>query len=984
MLNHVGTETIETERLILRRYDNNDATDMFDNWVTAPEVSKFWGWKPHENIEETKSLLLGWIEEYSNLETYHWVIVLKNISQAIGYIYINAFDDNNNCEVHYALSQKYWNQGIMSEACKRILSFAFSVVGVENVRTRHHIDNPASGRVMQKCGMRFIKTAYKQVPDCDQISGDYCFYEISKNDYVNIRQNLMFSKYSNNKSIPKEAKTIGINGSFHTHTLYPLYYNFFAELGFNVYMSNSPKEEGMERELSSFCYPAQLSLGLFQDLIDHNCDYYFLPGIMEMYTEDKEFHKKDSNCTCAFLNTEAYFIPQAFKDIIDKKKIIHSIFNYAYGYHTQEDKFIEIANQIGEYDINKIKRAYKIAYMTQADFDNELIQIGRKALKELEDNPEEFAIVLIGRPYNTFTEVANKGIPRKFASRGIKVIPYDMLEFRNEPLDENQYWESGKKILKAAQVVERHPQLFATYVSNFSCAPDSMIMTIFRTTMGIKPSLTLELDGHTADSGINTRIDAAIDIISNFRKVQIGKYKSKQNDFTPANLEFTNDNAYFISSDGKKIPINDPRVTILIPSMGDLTSRLFTASLKSIGLNAVVTPEANQEILKYGRKYSSGKECLPLILCIGTMMEYLEKNWDGESYIIYFIVQGAGDCRLGQYPVLMRDLIRRKKIKNVVPMALAQENGFAGLGENFSKNAALSLMIANVMDDIRSAILANSKDPKQGEIIFNEEFKVFEDNLVINNTKVFKNLEIFSNNIKNKIPIKTPLKESKYIALLGEMYVRHDRFANKYLSYYFAERGFIVKTATILEWLFYLDYLMKKNIMQPDKSIKDSKERIIRSSYMKYAEVRLKKILEKTGYYKYEKTNVEPIVEHSKHLFPLQCRGEVGLTIGTSIYETLDHYCGVINIGPFGCMPTRTSEAVVTPELTVKGKKEAHLLNDPNYKMSPIFKDNMTLPFLTIESDGNVYPQIIEAKLETFTLQAERTAELMKRARNNN
>lgn len=86
MLNHVGTQTLETTRLILRRYEAADADDMFRNWVTDPEVSKFWGWKPHENIEETKALLAGWIEDYHHLETYHWVIILKSISQAVGYI----------------------------------------------------------------------------------------------------------------------------------------------------------------------------------------------------------------------------------------------------------------------------------------------------------------------------------------------------------------------------------------------------------------------------------------------------------------------------------------------------------------------------------------------------------------------------------------------------------------------------------------------------------------------------------------------------------------------------------------------------------------------------------------------------------------------------------------------------------------------------------------------------------------------------------
>ena len=182
MINHLGTKTIESSRLILRKHEMTDAEDMFNNWVTDPEVSRFWGWEPHKSIEETKSALTVWIEEYKKLETYHWIIVLKSVSQAIGYIYlseINEIDDiDNSAAVHYALSRKYWNQGIMPEACKRVLEFAFSELGLKKVNSRHHIDNPASGRVMQKCGMRYIKTEYRHIPDCEQISGDYCYYEI--------------------------------------------------------------------------------------------------------------------------------------------------------------------------------------------------------------------------------------------------------------------------------------------------------------------------------------------------------------------------------------------------------------------------------------------------------------------------------------------------------------------------------------------------------------------------------------------------------------------------------------------------------------------------------------------------------------------------------------------------------------------------------------------------------------------------------------
>jgi ribosomal-protein-alanine N-acetyltransferase len=184
MLHHIGTQTIETNRVILRKYNMSDAEDMFRNWVTDPEVSRFFGWEPDKNIEETKSLLSGWIEEYTKPETYHWVIVLKNASQAIGCIYLNEINnEDNSVSVHYLLSRKYWNQGLMTEACKCVLDFAFSVLGVKKVHTLHHVDNPASGKVQQKCGMRYVKTAYRQVPDCEQISGDYSYYELTIDDW---------------------------------------------------------------------------------------------------------------------------------------------------------------------------------------------------------------------------------------------------------------------------------------------------------------------------------------------------------------------------------------------------------------------------------------------------------------------------------------------------------------------------------------------------------------------------------------------------------------------------------------------------------------------------------------------------------------------------------------------------------------------------------------------------------------------------------
>lgn len=216
--------------------------------------------------------------------------------------------------------------------------------------------------------------------------------------------------------------------------------------------------------------------------------------------------------------------------------------------------------------------------------------------------------------------------------------------------------------------------------------------------------------------------------------------------------------------------------------------------------------------------------------------------------------------------------------------------------------------------------------------------------------------------------------------MVGEMYVRRDHFSHKYLNRRFAEKGFILKDAYLTEWIFYVDYLLKLELLEPDTSMKKKVERMIRIFFMRMKEYRVKKALEKSGYYKFSLTDIDAVLKHSKHIIPLDCKGEPGLTLGIALHETIEKYCGVVNIGPFGCMPTRFAEAVSLPEMNIKNKIQAKRLNDPSYSLPEVFNEEMNLPFLTIETDGTVYPQAIEARIETFLLHSERMAQLMKQA----
>ncbi len=800
--------------------------------------------------------------------------------------------------------------------------------------------------------------------------------DAGKYDYVKKRQELIFGKYAPDYNLPDDATTVGINLSFHTHTIYPLYHYFFSELGIRIVLPDTINEDALEREMTSFCFPAQVALCLFQDLADKKTDYIFMPSLIEMHVNEEEHHVLEHNSTCVFVLGEPHYIKQAFKDYNLGKRFIHPTLNFAKGFHAEEFQFVEVAKHMGVSNDERIRQAYRFAVKKQNEFIEEMFSYGREIEKFLADNPDETAMVLVGRPYNAFTSDTNKGIPQKYASRGVYVIPYDMFDYRNEALDNEMYWEGGKKILKVAKVIKNNPQLFATYISNFSCGPDSMLITQFRKIMGTKPSLTLELDSHSADAGINTRIDAALDIINNYRKIPGGIEDPSLQGYTPAKIVFEEDTGYFITSDNEKVPLTDPRVLIIIPSMADLSSEMFAAGMRSQGFNTIAAPVGNAEILKYARANATGKECLPVLLLAGTLIDHVKNRQKNGELVAFFNVQGAGNCRLGQYPVFLRNVIQQNRFRDVANLVLINEEGFAGFGGDFAKIGIRTIMAADVLDDVRSAILANAVDPEQGEEIFKEEFARLIKVTESTPEKFYQALNVLATNIRERIPARVPIEESKYIALVGEMYVRREHFAHKWLNRQLAKKGFILNIEYLSEWIYYVDYLMKIDLLESNKSLKNKIERKVRIVYMRNAEKKIKQILASSGYYKVRMTDVKSLLEHSKHILPVDYKGEPGLTLGLALHETIEHFAGVINLGPFGCMPTRVAEAITLPEMKIENKIESERLHNSSYSLpDEIFNGRMNIPFLTIETDGNVFPQVIEARLETFVLQAERVAQ---------
>jgi ribosomal-protein-alanine N-acetyltransferase len=155
-MNHLGTQRIETERLILRKFEATDAENMFKNWASDDQVTKYLTWPTHKSIETSRDVLKMWIEEYSKLNNYQWCIEYKENGEAIGSISIvHQNEDTLSAEIGYCIGREYWNKGITSEAMKAIINFLFNHVVFNRVEARHDPCNPNSGKVMEKCGLSY-------------------------------------------------------------------------------------------------------------------------------------------------------------------------------------------------------------------------------------------------------------------------------------------------------------------------------------------------------------------------------------------------------------------------------------------------------------------------------------------------------------------------------------------------------------------------------------------------------------------------------------------------------------------------------------------------------------------------------------------------------------------------------------------------------------------------------------------------------------
>ena len=319
--------------------------------------------------------------------------------------------------------------------------------------------------------------------------------------------------------------------------------------------------------------------------------------------------------------------------------------------------------------------AWKAAVRHQTEAESALMELGRKALTQAMAAGKP-AILLAGHSYNAYAAEASQSVGKKLSSMGVPVIPADCLA----PVGAGPtVWHFANQILNAVSLVKQHPNLFLLSVSNFSCTIDAFTHSLLASELESKPYLILEIDAHTADAGVQTRLEAFLDIVQNYHAAQA----SVSHPFTPCRLA---KGGRVICSNGESVPLTDTRVKLYFLNFSQYHAQSMAMATGWLGLHAGEVVPVDRGQLDLGLQFTSGRECLPLPLCIGQLLKIHQNRQLGEI-VGFYMVRGGAPCVSESYTGYFERFIVEHQLSDVFILSPERANDYFGIRPRSSGKA---------------------------------------------------------------------------------------------------------------------------------------------------------------------------------------------------------------------------------------------------------------------------------------------------------
>ena len=702
-------------------------------------------------------------------------------------------------------------------------------------------------------------------------------------------------------------KTIGYPRGMYFNEFYPLFGAFFKACGFKVVLSDETNktiaETGSLLAGTQPCFPFKVAFGHFDNIMKKRCDYIFLPRILNgMVSNHKNTHY------CPFMLAGPDIIVQRNelkglqnnldRPIEDTDKIISPTFYMARGEKYIKENLIKLGEALGVKP-QLLKKAANIAYDAFLDFKDDIFNTGKNILELYKD----YIYVVVGHPYVLYDNFLNMNIGDKLSKMGYMPLPADFLgvTYRSSW---HIYQKEIEKKLNAAGYLKYHPNIKSVVLSYYACGMDAFSNKFYKEEIN-HPCYIMNMDEHTSDAGIQTRLEAFSDVKE--KPVKKKKTSVKIADFNKVK--------------GK---------TLWLPAT-NYSSEILAKAFDLFGINARSLDEAPDETFGEARKLVSEDVCLPCLATLEDMLFRMKQEDFNPNKEAFFQAGSNGPCRLGMYPQRQKIALNNYKVVengvekdfSKVPITIIDNNYFkSGLDMNFALLTWNSLFV----HDMLQKLLLHARPYELLKGGANEVYDKLAYRLVNNmkgalrqikkqNIAKFDTVPIFNEFLQEACEefeeICDHSIEKPIIGITGEFYLKLNDRSNKYLIEYLEEKGFEVALSTLTEYFHYSNFItgeIVKDQLKDEKkmfnswelkgelAIREKAQKIIDSQEAKYNEIL-------APYVPILEISSKELVKAGSKLVHPGVTGEPVCALGKASDFFYRNVVGVINIAPFNCMP---------------------------------------------------------------------------------
>lgn len=699
-------------------------------------------------------------------------------------------------------------------------------------------------------------------------------------------------------------RRVAITDEFALNGLFPFFATFLHRCGFNLHAITGADQgalkRGVRESVVPFCAPMQLYHGVISAALDARPDILLLPMLREV------LHVKDEpNCvTCPIVQASADLLKH-HADTPGGPRVVSPVINVGRGRLDSESFVASCRDLAAELGVGEEtwRPALHGAREAQLRFDERCLEIGRRSLAFCAGK-DIVPVVVLGRTYTIYNKTLNSNVPAILREQGALAIPVDCYPVADDvPVFQEVFWGYGQRILRAAHQIRRTSGVYSLYCSNYSCGPDSFTLHFYAYLMEGKPFAIIETDGHSGDAGTKTRAEAFLHCVEQDRG---GAEPRAQNDF----LRITR----------ARVAPRDLRARsarVLIPGMGP-GSEVIAACFRGGGIRAEALPQPGREALHLGRRHTSGKECLPACLTLGSLLERIAKSTDEREQFIFLMPSTTGPCRLGVYNLLDRIVLERVGLEDRVRVwSPTDADYFTDLPAGFAPVLLIGLRAAELLLQAYQDVQPVETVPGQSLVLYDKYSAGLHDLLervVRSNPSLAHVLghvasgrllgvrDLLARAAADFAAIRGN-EDIPTVLLTGEIYVRCEPFSNDFIADKLAARGVRARLTPVTEWLDYTNQLnlRKKGAARFSAALRDR-------VHKRVARITHEAMSPRLGWSGPDFAG--DALEAAKPYLRDSLEGEAALTVGGAVLEwRRGHIDGVINLGPLECMPGKISEA---------------------------------------------------------------------------